>query len=85
MSKAQPYIVSPTSCLLCAFFVVLSKGRRVFHIFSRLNSFVIRGNIVTQDIISTLYLNVAAGFDLHRLSINPAGIWPSQTVLRDSL
>jgi hypothetical protein len=32
-----------------------------------------------------LYLDVAAGSDLHRLFVKPAGLWPCRTVLRDRL
>jgi hypothetical protein len=34
---------------------------------------VIRGNVVIQHVISTLYLDIAAGSDLHQLSVKPAG------------
>jgi hypothetical protein len=39
----------------------------------------------SQYVISTLYLDVAARSDLHQLSIKPAGLRPSRTVLRDRL
>jgi hypothetical protein len=32
-----------------------------------------------------LFLDVAAGSDLHQLSVNPAGLRPSRTVIRDRL
>jgi hypothetical protein len=39
----------------------------------------------SQHVISTLYLDVAARSDLHQLSVKPAGLRPSRTVLRDRL
>jgi hypothetical protein len=39
----------------------------------------------SQHVISTIYLDVAARSDLHQLSIKPAGLRPSRTVLRDRL
>jgi hypothetical protein len=44
---------------------------------------MIRGNV--QHVISTLYIDVVAGINLHQLSVNPTGLRPSRTVLCDNL
>jgi hypothetical protein len=56
------------------------QGKRVQQLSSRQISI-----LWNLDSASTLYLDVAAGLDLHQLSVNLAGLRPSRTVLRDSL
>jgi hypothetical protein len=80
---------NPISCVSCVSSVVL-MGRETGSLYllapllltgGKGADLVIRGNVV----LNTLYLDVAAGSDLHQLSVNPAGLRPSRTVLRDRL
>jgi hypothetical protein len=84
--EAQPYILCPV-CFFCRAYgkgdgsstascASTADGRE------RSRSGDLRQRS-SQHVISTLYLDVAAGSDLHQLFIKPAGHRPSRTVLRD--
>jgi hypothetical protein len=73
--EVQPYIL----CLVCFLYRAYGKGDRSTTTSCASTAderegtdLVIRGNVVL-NMLSTLYLDVAAESDLHRLSVKPVG------------